>query len=95
MRFSAGLLILSCLLAGFAIFNALPVYASGPLFFSKTFSHAAVGQGELARLTYRIDNTANFLEVSSLAFTDKFPAGMVVQRPLGSENNQGGIAVAR
>ena len=93
MQFSARSLILSCLLAGFAIFNALSVYAVEPLGFSKAFSPATVDPGDVSTLTFTIDNTANLIDVGSLVFTDTFPDGMIVAgTPNGSTGCGGTFA---
>ncbi len=49
-----------------------------PQVFSKRFGRARVGLGEDLKLRFFIENTANFLDVSALAFSDTLPAGMVV-----------------
>ena len=46
--------------------------------FAKAFSPDTVDPGGMSRLTYRIDNTANLIEVGSLAFDDDFPDGLAV-----------------
>ena len=77
MRFFARSLAIVCLLAGFAILQAVPV-AAQTLGFSKAFSPATVETGGTSTLTYKIDNTANAIEVGSLAFMDFLPAGVTV-----------------
>ncbi len=69
MRFFARSLAIVCLLAGFAILQAVPV-AAQTLSFSKAFSPATVETGGTSKLTYTIDNTANNIAVGSLAFMD-------------------------
>ena len=49
-----------------------------PQVFSKRFGRARVGLGEDLKLRFFIENTANFLDVSALTFSDTLPAGMVV-----------------
>ena len=85
MRFFARSLAIACLLAGFAMVQALPV-AAQTLGFSKAFSPATVVVGQTSRLTYTIDNTANSIVVGSLAFTiyNLLP-GMTAATPLGLE----------
>ena len=73
MRFFTRSLTIACFLAGYAIVKALPV-AAQTLGFSKAFSPATVAPGEIFRLTYTIDNSANSIEVGLLAFTDFFPS---------------------
>ena len=49
----------------------------------------------MSRLTYRIDNTVNAIEVGSLAFTDAFPDGLAVAgTPNGSTTCGGTFAPA-
>ncbi len=77
MRFFARSLAIVCLLAGFAILQAVPV-AAQTLGFSKAYSPATVETGGTSTLTYKIDNTANAIAVGSLAFVDSLPAGVTV-----------------
>ncbi len=58
--------------------------------FAKTFSPATVDPGEVSTLTYRIDNTANAIEVGSLTFTDDFPDGLAVAPEPNADNSCGG-----
>ncbi len=80
MRFFAKSFAIACLLAGFAMLKALPVYAVEPLGFSKAFSPAAVDPGEVSRLTYTIDNLSNTINVGSLTFRDSLPFGVSGRR---------------
>ena len=48
------------------------------LVFSAAFSPATVDQGRNSRLTFTIDNSANLIDVRSLAFENDFPDGLVV-----------------
>ncbi len=57
MRFSAGSLIIACLLAGFAIFKASPVFAQTPPGFAKVFDPATIDPGGISTLTFTIDGT--------------------------------------
>ena len=71
-----------------ATLTVTPADAPG---FAKAFSPATVGQGEVSRLTFTIDNAANAIAVGSLAFTDDFPDGMVVaSAPRPANNDCGG-----
>ena len=73
----------------------LTVDAVEVLGFAKAFSPATVDPGGVSRLTYRIDNTANLIDVSSLAFTDDFPDGLAVAgTPNGSTTCGGTFAPA-
>ena len=78
MRFFAKSFTTACLLAGFAMLKALPVYAVEPPGFAKTFSPARVARGGISRLTYTIDNSANAVAVGGLAFSEFFPLGLSV-----------------
>ena len=67
--------------------------AEAPVF-SKAFSPARVGQGEVSRLTFTIDNAANLIDVGGLAFDDDFPDGMIVAVPLNVSTTCGGTQTA-
>ena len=56
----------------------LTVTAADAPVFAKAFSPATVDPGEISTLTFTIDNGANTIEVTTMAFTDAFPAGMAV-----------------
>ena len=56
----------------------LTVGAAAAPGFVKAFSPATVDPGGVSRLTYRIDNAANLIDVGGLAFTDDFPDGLAV-----------------
>ena len=86
MRFFAKSLAIACLLAGFAVLNALPIYAA-PLGFSKAYSPSTVDPGGLSRVTYTIDNAANQGEVGSLAFIDFVTGRRGRGRVLPSDDN--------
>ena len=58
--------------------------------FAKSFSPDTVDPGGVFRLTYRIDNTANLIDVGGLAFTDDFPDGLAVADTPDAENTCGG-----
>ena len=90
MQFFARSLAIACFLAGFAMSNALPV-AAQTLGFSKAFSPDTVDPGEISRLTYTIDNTANAGAVGSLAFTDALPDGMGVAGSPNAATTCGGV----
>nr|WP_235438939.1 autotransporter domain-containing protein [Candidatus Rhodobacter lobularis] len=57
---------------------------------AKTFTPSAITQGETSALSITIDNSANFLEMTGVAFTDAFPSGMVVGPTPGASNTCGG-----
>ena len=90
MRFFARLLIAACLLAGFALVQASPVFAQTPPGFTKAFSPARIALGEISRLTYTIDNSANAVAVTGLAFTNFFPFGLIVANPSNVSVSCGG-----
>ena len=52
-----------------------------PPAFAKSFAPQAISTGGVSRLTFTIDNSASFLDATSLAFTDVLPAGVVVADP--------------
>ncbi len=56
----------------------LSVNAAGALGFAKAFSPATIDPGRVSTLTFTVNNTANLIEVGSLAFNDNFPDGMIV-----------------
>ena len=56
----------------------LTVTAADALGFAKAFSPATIDPGRVSTLTFTVNNTANLIEVGSLAFTDNFPDGMAV-----------------
>ena len=63
--------------------------------FSRAFSPSTIDPGGISRLTFTIDNTANGIDVGSLAFADAFPAGLVVAgAPNGSTTCGGTFAPA-
>ena len=71
----------------------LTVDAADALVFSKAFSPSTIAPGGISRLTFTIDNGANLIDVGSLAFTDAFPAGLVVAgTPNGSTTCGGTFA---
>ena len=49
--------------------------------FTKAFSPSQIGPGSSATLTFTIDNSGSGAAVTSLAFTDDFPAGLVLADP--------------
>ena len=93
MRFFAGSLIAACLLAGFALVQASPVFAQTPPGFSKAFSPARIALGGISKLTFTIDNSANAVAVTGLAFFDIFPSGLGVVALVNAENTCGGTLV--
>ena len=71
----------------------LTVDAADAPVFSKAFSPSTIDPGGISRLTFTIDNTANAVEAADLAFTDAFPAGLVVAgAPNGSTTCGGTFA---
>ena len=71
----------------------LTVDAADALVFTKAFSPSTIAPGGISRLTFTIDNGANLIDVGSLAFTDAFPAGLVVAgTPNGSTTCGGTFA---
>ena len=71
----------------------LTVDAADAPVFTKAFSPDTIAPGGISRLTFTIDNGANLIDVGSLAFTDAFPAGLVVAgTPNGSTTCGGTFA---
>ena len=71
----------------------LTVDAADAPVFTKAFSPDTIAPGGISRLTFTIDNGANLIDVGSLAFTDAFPAGLVVAgAPNGSTTCGGTFA---
>ena len=62
--------------------------------FAKVFSPATVDPGGISTLTFRIDNTANLIDVGRLAFDDAFPDGLVVATEPNTDNRCGGPLTA-
>lgn len=62
--------------------------------FSKSFAPLAIVQGEVATLSFVIDNTANSVPASNLAFTDNLPAGMTVAADPQASSTCGGTVTA-
>ena len=58
--------------------------------FAKAFTPTSVSQGLNSRMVITIDNSANLIAGNTLAFTDAFPAGMVVATPANLANSCGG-----
>ena len=68
----------------------LTVDAADAPVFSKAFSPDTIAPGGISRLTFTIDNGANAIEAADLAFTDAFPAGLVVADTPDVDNDCGG-----
>ena len=67
---------------------------TAPPLFSKSFSPVTVAAGTAVTLSFVIDNAANPVAASALAFTDNLPAGLVVATPAGGSNSCGGTLTA-
>ena len=68
----------------------LTVDAAAAPGFARAFSPATVDQGGVSTLTFMIDNTANAIDVGSLAFDDNFPDGLAVAAPPNAATTCGG-----
>ena len=68
----------------------LMVDAAAALGFAKAFLPDTVDPGGVSRLTYRIDNAANLIDVGSLSFDDDFPEGLAVAPEPNADNTCGG-----
>ncbi|MEM6455864.1 MAG: IPTL-CTERM sorting domain-containing protein [Acidobacteriota bacterium] len=63
--------------------------------FAKAFAPAAIPVDGLSALTFTIDNSASAtLDAANLAFTDIFPAGLVIATPSSAFNSCGGTITA-
>ncbi|GJM10544.1 MAG: hypothetical protein DHS20C11_28200 [Lysobacteraceae bacterium] len=65
-----------------------------PPAFTKTFTPDQIGLGQNSTLAFSIDNSANTLASTALAFTDTLPAGMVVATPPSVSGSCGGTVTA-
>ncbi len=61
--------------------------------FAKEFDQASIAVGGVSTLTFTIDNTAN-VAATDLAFTDVFPAGLVVASPANTSSTCAGTVTA-
>ena len=68
----------------------LTVNPAAALGFAKAFLPDTVDPGGVSRLTYRIDNAANLIDVGSLSFDDDFPEGLAVAPEPNADNTCGG-----
>ena len=68
----------------------LTVNAAGAPGFSKAFTPATIDVGATSTLTFSIDNTANAIDVTAMAFTDDFPDGLVIADTPNASNSCGG-----
>ena len=62
--------------------------------FGKSFASATASAGSPVTLAFVIDNSANPVDATALAFTDNLPAGMVVATPANIANTCGGTVTA-
>ncbi|QGX96759.1 autotransporter outer membrane beta-barrel domain-containing protein (plasmid) [Roseovarius faecimaris] len=62
--------------------------------FAKVFAPDVISQGEISTLSFTIDNAANAIEATGLAFDDPLPAGLVVASPAAVSNSCGGTVTA-
>lgn len=62
--------------------------------FAKSFAPSVISQGETSTLTFTIDNRVNAIAATDLAFSDDFPAGMVLASPVSLSNSCGGTVTA-
>ena len=85
-----GIALTSSIATATAAESTLTVDAADAPGFAKTFSPDTVAPGGVSRLTFTIDNAANAIEVESLAFTDNFPAGLVVADSPSASTTCGG-----
>ncbi|GAA3938222.1 beta strand repeat-containing protein [Litoribacillus peritrichatus] len=70
-RCLSALVLLAISLSSFSVYAATPT-------FSVAFSPTTMGPGTVSTMTYTIDNSANSVGVSDLAFTNTLPAGVTI-----------------
>ncbi len=63
-----------------ALMTSLPAWAGTPTF-SIAFSPTTIAPGATSTLTYTINNSANNVGISSVAFNNTLPAGMTIKDP--------------
>lgn len=79
--------------SGPAIATLVATSPNAPIF-SKSFSPVEIAQGEVSRLTYQVDNSANFTNASSLAFSETLPDGLQISGNSAVETTCGGLLSA-
>jgi uncharacterized repeat protein (TIGR01451 family) len=65
-----------------------------PPAFSKAFSPATIGAGEVSTLTFTIDNSASAIAATDLAFSDALPAGTSIAAAPNAGTTCGGTLTA-
>ena len=86
--------VISSLGTSAAVEATLMVDAADAPIFTKTFASDPIDQGEETEIVFRIDNSGNAIEVTTMAFTDPLPAGLVVAAVPGINNSCGGTFAA-
>ncbi len=80
---------------GEGTFASPPACRVGPPAFTKSFAPNIVCVDETTTLTFTIDNTQTPIAFTNLAFTDPFPAGLVVANPANASTTcTGGMITA-
>ncbi|MGY8678966.1 autotransporter domain-containing protein [Bradyrhizobium sp. UFLA05-153] len=74
--------------------SSLQVTALAPPGLSKSFAPASIVVGGTSLLTFTISNPNASTALSGVAFTDAFPAGLLVASPSGLTNSCGGTLTA-
>ncbi|WP_371225896.1 autotransporter domain-containing protein [Roseovarius sp. 2305UL8-3] len=73
-----------------ATLNSVPA----ALVFTKEFAPATVPQGQSSTITFSIDNSANAIDATGMAFTNTLSGGLIVASPAGISNTCGGTVTA-
>ncbi|MBR9651489.1 autotransporter outer membrane beta-barrel domain-containing protein [Thalassovita aquimarina] len=72
----------------------LSVTAADAPIMTQRFDPDTIAQGGTSTLIVTIDNTANFINASSLAFGGTFPSNLTIADPTGASSSCGGALVA-
>lgn len=68
--------------------------ATSPPQFGKSFAPATAAVGDVVVLSFLVDNTANAVPATGVAFTDNLPAGLRIATPADAINTCGGSLTA-
>ena len=68
----------------------LSVNAAGAPGFARVFSPDTIAQGGETQIVFTVDNTANLIAMTGMAFDDSLPAGVSVADTPGTDNSCGG-----
>ena len=71
-----------------------PTFTAVPPTIAKAFAASSVTSRGITSLTFTLANPNGAVSLTGVAFTDNFPAGMVIATPNGLSNTCGGVATA-